>query len=199
MAYTRPPAVTRAGVGLKQTPAATTQAIIPVVLDGEIASATTLGLVKIGSGISVTPDGTISSSGGSSLFGTWTPQLVQNTSGSIGLIINNANYVLIGKLVICTFDFTISNITGGSNNTILRLDNLPYISINSDGYTGSLLVSYFNNMNSNIDFISGTVNPNSFLVDLWYTNEQSKSVTKITQNVIKIGTKLTGTITYFTN
>jgi hypothetical protein len=66
MAYNRPPQVTLAGVALKQNPAYTvTQpaGIIPVVLDADIATKMSLGVVQIGDGIDVTPEGVISVSG----------------------------------------------------------------------------------------------------------------------------------------
>jgi len=63
MAYNRPPQVTLAGVGLKQNPSPSiTQppGIVPVTLDADIATTTSLGVVKVGNNIDVTPDGTIS-------------------------------------------------------------------------------------------------------------------------------------------
>ena len=66
MSYTRPPASTLAGRALKQTPNPATQAIIPVVLDAEIATTTQLGVVQIGSGLSITAAGVLSATGGTS-------------------------------------------------------------------------------------------------------------------------------------
>jgi len=68
MSYTRPPASTLAGVALKQTPAPSTQALAPVVLDAEIATTTQLGVVQVGSGLSITPQGVLSATTSSSLF-----------------------------------------------------------------------------------------------------------------------------------
>jgi hypothetical protein len=68
MSYTRPPASTLAGVALKQTPAPSTQALVPVVLDAEIATAGQLGVVQVGSGLSITPQGVLSAANNSSLF-----------------------------------------------------------------------------------------------------------------------------------
>jgi hypothetical protein len=68
MSYTRPPASTLAGRALKQTPSPATQAIIPVVLDADIAKTTQLGVVQIGSGLSITPQGVLSATSSSSLF-----------------------------------------------------------------------------------------------------------------------------------
>jgi hypothetical protein len=66
MSYTRPPASTLAGTALKQTPAPSTKALVPVVLDAEIATTSNLGVVQVGSGLSVTPSGVLSATGSSS-------------------------------------------------------------------------------------------------------------------------------------
>lgn len=69
MAYNRQPQVVLAGVALKQNPPPTIvqpAGIVPVVLDANIATTTSLGVVQVGEGISVTPDGVISVSGSSS-------------------------------------------------------------------------------------------------------------------------------------
>ena len=68
MSYTRPPASTLAGVALKQTPAPSTQALEPVVLDAEVATTAQLGVVQVGSGLSITPQGVLSATTSSSLF-----------------------------------------------------------------------------------------------------------------------------------
>lgn len=63
MAYTRPPNTTKAGRGLKQNPAPSPlspSGALPVTLDAEIATTATLGMVIVGDGINVTPDGVIS-------------------------------------------------------------------------------------------------------------------------------------------
>lgn len=69
MAYNRPPQVTLAGRGLKQSPEpAVTQppGIVPVVIEADVATTTSLGVVQIGEGINVTPEGVISVNGSSS-------------------------------------------------------------------------------------------------------------------------------------
>lgn len=63
MAYLRPPNTILAGNGLKQNPPAVPldpSGLLPVNLDADIASKTNLGVVRVGDGIDVTPDGTIS-------------------------------------------------------------------------------------------------------------------------------------------
>ena len=64
MAYSRQPQVVIANGGaLKQTPlptVVTPPGIVPVEIEAEIASKTQLGVVQIGDGINVTPEGVIS-------------------------------------------------------------------------------------------------------------------------------------------
>jgi hypothetical protein len=63
MAYNRPPQVVLAGVALKQNPPPTIvqpAGIVPVILDADIATKTSLGVVQVGNGIDVTPEGVIS-------------------------------------------------------------------------------------------------------------------------------------------
>ena len=67
MAYTRQPNVVLAGTALKQNPPASTvtpPGIVPVTLDAEIATTTSLGVVQVGDGLSITPAGVLSTTGG---------------------------------------------------------------------------------------------------------------------------------------
>lgn len=197
MAYTRPSGSTIAGQALKQTPIPATQGLVPVLLDSDIATTTTLGVVKIGSGISIQPDGTITSSGGGSAeFGTWSPQLTGSVSGTITTSTQNANYIKTGQGILCTFDITIQNITGGSNSSIITLIGLPYTSIIDTGYVGSVYFSYFENMGTNIDYLSGTVVNNTKTALLWCNTEQSKTMSRLVQSNIKSTARLVGTINY---
>ena len=71
MAYNRQPNVVLAGTALKQNPPAssvTPPGIIPVTLDADIATYTSLGVVQIGSGINVDANGVISVSNQQSGF-----------------------------------------------------------------------------------------------------------------------------------
>ena len=68
MSYTRPPATTLAGTALKQTPPPNTKALVPVILDAEIASTSNLGVVQVGSGLSVTTQGVLSTTSSSGLI-----------------------------------------------------------------------------------------------------------------------------------
>lgn len=71
MAYNRPPQVTLAGLGLKQNPPPgiiQPPGIVPVTLDAEIATTTSLGVVQAGSGLSITPSGVLSATNTGSDF-----------------------------------------------------------------------------------------------------------------------------------
>ena len=70
MSYTRLPNVVLAGRGLKQVPLPTTTTppgVVPVHLDADIATTTSLGLVQVGSGLAITPLGVLSTTGGDDL------------------------------------------------------------------------------------------------------------------------------------
>lgn len=196
MAYSKPAASTLAGVALKQTPIPSSVSLTPITLDSDIASTTQLGVVKIGSGISVTADGTISSSGGSSITGDWTPAILPSTPGVISLNTRNARYVKTGNLVTCTFDVAVTTITGGSSTSTLKLSGLPFSSESSTGYVGVVLIGYFSELNSNTNYISGSVISTSTQGDLWFQKESSKSLTKLTQGDVKTNTRLVGTVQY---
>lgn len=68
MTYLRPPNTVLAGKALKQTPPPNPldpAGVIPVTLEAEIATTNSLGVVQVGSGLSITPDGILSAIGGS--------------------------------------------------------------------------------------------------------------------------------------
>lgn len=195
MAYTRPAATTRAGQALTQTPTSSNNAIQPVVLDVDIATTTQLGTVKIGSGIAVALDGTISATGGGGVLGAWTPILLPSGAGNIVLSTKNANYNKIGQQIFCTFDIEILSLSGNSSSTI-KLAGLPFTSIISTGYTGSVFFSYFKLMDDNVDYIGGTVVASTTTADIWFETQQDKSLVKLTEDGLNVGTKLVGTVHY---
>ncbi len=62
MAYLRPPNTIRAGNALKQTPLAGTLApagLLPVTFDANVATTSSLGVVQVGSNITIDPSGVI--------------------------------------------------------------------------------------------------------------------------------------------
>lgn len=81
MAYNRQPQTVLAGNALKQNPAPTTlqpAGIIPVTLEAEIATTNSLGVVQVGSGLSITAGGILSATG---------------SSGLINVYLTNVNYL----------------------------------------------------------------------------------------------------------
>lgn len=71
MSYSRPPNVIVAGVGLIQNPPTSMVSppgIVAVQVDAAIATSSTLGVVKVGSGLTITPQGLLSATGGSSII-----------------------------------------------------------------------------------------------------------------------------------
>ena len=196
MAYSKPSASTLAGQALKQTPVPSSVSLTPITIDSDIATTTELGVVKIGSGIAVAVDGTISTAGGSVVeLGAWAPILLPSLAGNVVTSTRNANYTKIGQQVFCTFDIEVLGLSGTSSATI-KLTGLPYTSIISTGYTGSVFFSYFRLMDDNVDYIGGTVISATTTADLWFCSQQDKSLVKLTQDSLKIGTRLVGTVQY---
>jgi hypothetical protein len=69
MTYLRLPNSRLPGRALSQTPVANGDAgILPLTLDADIATTTSLGVVQVGSGLSITPTGILSAIGGNSLI-----------------------------------------------------------------------------------------------------------------------------------
>jgi hypothetical protein len=72
MAYSRQPQVVKANGGaLKQTPVPSSQTppgIVPVEIEALISTTTNLGVVQVGSGLSITPAGVLSATNSSSNF-----------------------------------------------------------------------------------------------------------------------------------
>jgi len=159
------------------------------------ASTTNYGLVKIGNGISVS-NGVISTSGsGGSTIGTWVPTITSSIPATISLNISNANYCKVGQEITCYFDFKITVLTGGGGSGTLTLNGLPFTSISGNGFVGNLIVTYFENLDSNQSFIVGTISGSSTQSLLW-VNRVSTSSARLTQGDIKVSTRLTGMITY---
>jgi hypothetical protein len=65
MSYNRPPVP---GIALKQIPNTVPAGSVLQVLDSNISSTTELGVVQVGSGLTITPQGVLSTTSGSSLL-----------------------------------------------------------------------------------------------------------------------------------
>jgi hypothetical protein len=161
-----------------------------------IATTSTTGVVQAGTNISIDAAGVISTVGGSgSTSGTWTPTFVSSLGGTIAITVATANYVKTGQNVTCYFDFTELTETGGGVAGTMSINGLPFASIAGTGIVGTAMVNYFENLNANETFITGTVAGAASQVLLWATHQVSTSV-RLTQNDVKPTTRLVGTITY---
>jgi len=162
-----------------------------------IASNTSIGLVQAGSNINVDANGVISttSGGGGGTVGTWTPTITSSTPATITVTASTANYSKIGQQVICYFDITVAVEFGGSGTGQLSLSNLPFTSIASTGYVGSVIVSYFENAQAKETTITGSVIGNSTKANLWNAHEVY-DISCLTQDDIQATTRLQGTVIY---
>ncbi len=86
MSYNRQPQTVLAGTAIKQSPLpgpTSPGGIIPVTLDVDIATTTSLGVVQVGAGLSITPSGVLSATGGGSSF--------------INVTLTNADYTAVAS------------------------------------------------------------------------------------------------------
>jgi len=202
MGYNRTPNTVVAGRGLKQSPPVTgtlPAGIVPVTVDGDIATTTSLGLVQVGSGLAIDPLGVLSTSGsgGNYSSGAWTPGLAGPAAGTITLTIKNAKFIKVGQLVTCFFDFKVASIASGSNSSILYLTGLPFLSMTSTGTVGSVYTSYWEFMDLNLVEVSGTVISNDTKALLWKANSPQSTLSSLIRDDIKVGSVLAGTAVYF--
>lgn len=198
MSYTRPPNVILAGTALIQNPppSPTNPAgILPVTLDCAIATTSSLGVVRVGSGLAITPAGILSSTGGSATIGTWTPSIAVATAGTITITNATTNYSKVGQQITCYYDFTVATKAGGTNPNVLSLHGLPFTSIAGSGFVGSVVMSYWSGLNTDETTITGTVSGTSTIVQLWDAH-QAKLMTPLTYQDLIVGSRLVGTISY---
>jgi hypothetical protein len=158
------------------------------------ASATDFGIVKIGANINVA-NGVISTSGGGATIGTWTPGITSTLGATITLTTAVANYAKVGQLVTCMFDFVVATETGGGNAGLLTLSGLPFVAIAGTGLVGSLIVTYFTNLQSTNTYITGTIAGGASSALLWDVH-QANAFSRLRQDDIEPTTRLVGTITY---
>jgi len=162
------------------------------------ATTSEYGVVQVGSGISVA-NGVISttnsSSGTNVIVGNWSPAITSSATATITLTTATAIYSKIGQQVTCYFDITVAVESGGSSTGALSLSNLPFVSIISIGYVGSVIISYFENAQSKETTITGSVIGNSTRASLWNAHEVF-DITCLTQDDIQATTRLQGTVIY---
>jgi len=132
MSYNRQPQTVLAGTALVQNPPPSALApagIIPVTLDCEIATANSLGVIRVGSGLSITPQGVLSSTGSvSNIYAvhlTAVDYTVLDSDYYIGATINNITITLptgtLGKVYVVknqhTGNITVTGTSGQQINT----------------------------------------------------------------------------------
>jgi hypothetical protein len=125
MAYNRQPNVVFAGTALKQNPPASTvtpPGIVPVTLDANIATTTSLGVVQVGAGLAITPAGVLSATGGSPCAPILT---VKNTSVSYTAVANDCYIGATHKDITITLPlgivgkvYIVKNQAGSGNITV---------------------------------------------------------------------------------
>ena len=161
-----------------------------------IATTTSPGMVQAGTNIAIDEAGIISTTGsGNATVGTWTPSITSSAVATITVTAATANYSKIGQQVTCYFDITVAVESGGSGSGTLSLSNLPFTSVASTGYVGSVIVSYFQNAQSKETTITGSVIGNSTRASLWNAHEVF-DITCLTQDDIQVTTRLQGTVIY---
>jgi hypothetical protein len=119
MAYNRQPQTVLAGTALKQNPPPTIvqpAGIIPVTLDADIATTASLGVVQVGSGLSITPSGILSTTNTGNNFVnvtlTGVSYSVTATDSYIGATSNNITITL--PLGILGRVYYVKNQSGGN-------------------------------------------------------------------------------------
>jgi hypothetical protein len=132
---------------------------------------------------------------GGATIGTWTPTITSSAAATITVVATTANYSKIGQQVTCYFDITITVESGGSSTGAVSLSGLPFTSVVSLGYVGSVIVSYFENAQSRETTITGSVVGNSTRASLWNAHEVF-DITAFTQDDIQVTTRLQGTVIY---
>jgi hypothetical protein len=173
------------------------------------ANGTDPGVVTAGNNITIS-DGVVSanvsSGGGNTSVGIWTPTLTTNGSGTIATTVRSARYSKTGQQVICMFDIVITSINNGNDRDAVILGGLPYTSTTGNGYVGGVSITYFANLASLNYFVSGSVKSAGTTAPLWsapvVTDAKtivgllSYSQTALNQNDLQTNSELSGTVTY---
>lgn len=125
MSYNRPPNVVIAGRALGQNPPATQtdpSGVLPVVLNVDVATTNSLGVIQVGSGLSITDDGVLSAVGGG------------GSCSSINVYLTSTNYTALST------DQYIGATTGGITITLpIGLVGKLYI-VKNQAPSGSVFV-----------------------------------------------------------
>jgi len=146
MAYNRQPNVVLAGTALKQNPSASTispPGIIPVTLDADIAKTTSLGVIQVGSGLSITAAGVLSAIGGSDNINVKLTNITYTaTSSDYYIGATNKNIIIILPLGILGKVYIVKNQAEGNITVKGTGQNLDKSGDKTLGTEASLIVVF---------------------------------------------------------
>lgn len=127
----------------------------------------------------------------------WVPRLISGPGGgAISTTVHSAEYSKTGKFVFLTFDIQVVDMEAADRTSIVMLEGLPFSSMKSASYCGSVVFSYFKNLGSSIIFLSGSVLPDSYACCLWHEVSKTTELQSLEYGDIKPKTRLQGTVTY---
>jgi hypothetical protein len=110
--------------------------------------------------------------------GTWTPVIDSATAGSGRVtLVKEARYTKIGNMVHATALVELTTLgTGGSGSIVIN--GLPYTSVAGSGgnYFSACSIGFFFGLDSNVNYISATVQPNSTTIFLRGTTAAASSI-----------------------
>jgi hypothetical protein len=192
MAYIKPTEIIVNGRGLTSTASSAT-GISPVTLNVNTATTATLGIIQVGSGLSITPDGVLSATGGGTGNGYTGSAGSTGTQGSIGFTGSTGTQGNVGF----TGSAGANGSTGTQGNTGFTgsigstgtQGNIGFTGSTGStgtqgtiGYTGSVGAGYagstgYTGSQGESSFTWGTTPPGSPAVgDRWYDTNKSKLV-----------------------
>ena len=130
--------------------------------------------------------------------GTWIPKLISGPSGaSIAVQVFSAEYCTAGGLVFLTFDMTVTAKEDGNPSSFVMIEGLPFRSgAASSKHCGSVIVSYFSNLDTELNYMSGSVLSNSYSCDMWCAPANVSTLQHLERGDVRVGTRLQGSITY---
>ncbi len=131
--------------------------------------------------------------------GVWTPQIITDEDTEISIEIRNANYTVLGKLVICTFDCKIMSVDVNHINSSVPvfLSGLPIESAIDIGYVGNVIFSYYDQLDVNITDLTGTVISASTRAAIWFSKAPGQPLSLLELGDLQSETVMCGTVVYF--
>jgi len=131
--------------------------------------------------------------------GTWTPVIDSENAGTgRSTTVFSATYTKVGRSVNFQAYCSIPTLgSGGSGNWAIK--GLPFTALNSGGnYFPSISVGYFNDLNANVTFITGTPVANTTYIEMRGTTAAAASISGLTfSTYVKANTSLIISGNYF--